>query len=59
MSVNKIFKGDRGLRGQKSCRQLRNGYLHSLSNDDKLEIETRYTELEDYMKDWSTIFAQL
>ena len=33
-----LFKGGAGKRGSKSARQLRNGYLHTLSPDDKKEI---------------------
>lgn len=33
-----LFKGGRGNRGSKSARQLRNGYLHTLSVEDKKEI---------------------
>lgn len=33
-----IFKGGEGKRGNKSARQLRNGYLHQLSESDRLEI---------------------
>jgi hypothetical protein len=36
--VSLIFKGGEGLVGKKSARQLRNGYLHSLSPSDKNEI---------------------
>lgn len=34
-----IFQGGEGKRGHKSARQLRNGYLHSLSHSDREEIE--------------------
>lgn len=33
-----LFRGGSGVRGSKSARQLRNGYLHSLSDEDKNEI---------------------
>ncbi len=36
--VNMLFKGGRGTKGKKSARQLRNGYLHNLSPEDKKEI---------------------
>jgi len=32
-----IFQGGPGIRGQKSMRQLRNTYFHTLNNDDKDE----------------------
>jgi hypothetical protein len=34
-----LFFGGEGLRGKKSARQLRNGYIHSLSAEDRVEIE--------------------
>jgi hypothetical protein len=34
-----LFLGGEGLRGNKSARQLRNGYVHSLSVEDRSEIE--------------------
>jgi len=34
-----LFLGGEGLRGNKSARQLRNGYVHSLSAEDRVEIE--------------------
>lgn len=33
-----IFRGGKGKRGNKSAKQLRNGYLHRLSEADKKEI---------------------
>lgn len=59
IEIDKIFKGNKGKKNQKSCRQLRNGYLHSLSSSDKLEIETRYEVLEEYMKKWINLFKEL
>lgn len=38
IDINILFKGGVGARGNKSARQLRNGYLHSLSAEDKNEI---------------------
>lgn len=40
-----IFKGAEGKRGSKSARQLRNGYLHQLSEPDKLEIIDKHQVL--------------
>jgi len=37
-----IFKGGQGIRGEKSIRQLRNGYFHELNKDDRNEIEQYY-----------------
>lgn len=37
--VRTLFLGGEGLRGTKSARQLRNGYVHSLSVEDRAEIE--------------------
>lgn len=44
--------GSKGIRGNKTARQLRNGYLHLLSNSDKIEIESRSTELADLLSYW-------
>ncbi len=40
-----IFQGAEGKRGSKSARQLRNGYLHQLSEPDKLEIIDKHPVL--------------
>lgn len=37
--IKTLFLGGEGLRGSKSARQLRNGYVHSLSVEDRAEIE--------------------
>lgn len=42
--TKKIFLGGTGLRGSKSARQLRNGYIHSLSSPDRIEIESKSIE---------------
>lgn len=36
--LSNLFSGGLGKRGSKSARQLRNGYLHALSSEDKKEI---------------------
>ena len=38
-SLIRIFRGGEGKRGSKSARQLRNGYLHRLSDSDREEIK--------------------
>lgn len=38
--IASLFCGGGGIRGSKSARQLRNGYLHSLATEDKKEIES-------------------
>lgn len=40
-----IFQGGEGKRGRKSAKQLRNGYLHRLSDADKDEIANKGPEL--------------
>ena len=40
-----IFKGGEGKRGKKSVKQLRNGYLHQLSEADRLEIIEKHLML--------------
>jgi len=37
-AVLMLFQGGEGKRGKKSAKQLRNGYLHQLSEADKNEI---------------------
>ncbi|WP_140185918.1 hypothetical protein [Providencia stuartii] len=54
-SLDLIYKGGTGNRGSKSARQLRNGYLHGLSEADKNEIEQRSSEYVELMK----LFLQL
>ncbi|MCP5343643.1 MAG: hypothetical protein H7A05_03400 [Pseudomonadales bacterium] len=43
--VRFIFLGGAGEKGKKSARQLRNGYLHALSQQDKNEIVEKYDAL--------------
>lgn len=45
-----IFQGAAGKKGKKSARQLRNGYLHQLSNADKSEIIDKHSTLTLEMK---------
>jgi hypothetical protein len=39
--ISNLFSGGLGIRGSKSARQLRNGYLHALSAEDKKEIASK------------------
>ena len=39
--ITDLFSGGPGKRGSKSARQLRNGYLHALTSEDKIEIEAK------------------
>lgn len=39
--ARELFLGGSGKQGTKSARQLRNGYVHSLSSADRFEIESR------------------
>ena len=41
LDISSLFSGGPGKRGKKSARQLRNGYLHALSVEDKKEIESQ------------------
>jgi len=45
-----LFQGGEGKRGEKSARQLRNGYLHQLSESDKNEIINKHSILTHEMK---------
>jgi len=40
--IRSTFAGGPGTRGSKSARQLRNGYVHSLSPNDREEIEKNF-----------------
>ena len=43
--INTVFAGGSGKRGSKSARQIRNGFLHSISDSDRKEIEKEYSRL--------------
>jgi len=45
-----LFQGGKGKRGKKSARQLRNGYLHRLSEADRAEIIDKHSTLVVEMK---------
>lgn len=45
-----LFKGGEGKRGSKSARQLRNGYLHKLSESDRNEILIKHINMTTEMK---------
>lgn len=47
--IRTLFLGGKGLRGSKSARQLRNGYVHSLSAEDRVEIERMTPLLKDML----------
>lgn len=38
-----LFQGGKGKRGKKSARQLRNGYIHELSDADRSEITNKHS----------------
>lgn len=44
--------GHNGRRGSKTARQLRNGFLHTLSANDRKEIEARNGELATLLRYW-------
>ena len=48
--VLSLFRGGKGKRGKKSARQLRNGYLHQLSESDKLEMIEKHSTLKREMR---------
>ncbi len=56
--VNLIFKGGEGLVGEKSARQLRNGYLHSLSPSDKDEIINKAPRYIAIMKKFLLVYKK-
>jgi len=57
ISIDDIFKSGEGHRHKKTCRQLRNSYIHNLSPEDRSEIETRITLLKSYMVNWINIIT--
>jgi hypothetical protein len=52
-----IFSGGEGIRDEKSPRQLRNGYVHSISQHDLREIKERWYDLEVSMNRWLRLFS--
>jgi len=56
-----ILRGGGGKKGEKSARQLRNGYLHSLNPEDKVEIEQNFDvlikKIEEFLEVSSSIFS--
>jgi len=48
--INKTFAGGPGKRGNKSMKQLRNGYFHSLDPADKIEAEQSYQVWTDLLE---------
>ena len=58
--VNEIFaSGSNTHRNNKTCRQLRNNYIHTLSKEDKTEIENRNSDLKSNMRKWLYLFENL
>lgn len=45
LKITNVFKSGEGIKGSQTARQLRNGYIHSLNQSDKSEIEKRHFEL--------------
>ena len=56
LEIEKLFSGGEGHRGSKSARQLRNGYLHSLSPNDRKEIEDNISSLIVLMDQFISLF---
>jgi len=55
--IDEIFSLDaKRVRGNYSCRILRNNYVHNLSKNDKDEIESRFVDLKNYMEQWIDLF---
>ena len=58
--VNKVFASRlKTNRNNKTCRQLRNAYIHNLSKEDRTEIENRITSLKDDMNKWLGLFESI
>ena len=53
-STDSIYKSGKGIVKQRTARQLRNGYAHSLSSSAKEEINERSRELLDVMEKFCT-----
>lgn len=58
LRTKEIFLGGTGTCGSKTCRQLRNGYVHSLSNADRREIEARSTPLLAALTDYIDAYTR-
>ncbi|GEM_PF-819333 len=52
--IRALFTGGKGIRGKKTPRQLRNGYLHEKSAPDVKEMQRRLDSLHDLMQEWLT-----
>lgn len=52
--IYNLFRGGKGIRGKKTPRQLRNGYLHEKSRADAEEMEHRLDFLHERMRRWLT-----
>jgi hypothetical protein len=50
-----LFKGGTGKKNEKSARQLRNGYLHSLSSSDKQEIQKKASKFNSKLQEFLNI----
>ena len=51
-NILNLFQGGEGKRGRKSAKQLRNGYLHELSEANRNEIANQAEELIVAMNRW-------
>ena len=54
--ISTVFTGGKGRKGAKSARQLRNGFLHSISDSDKNEIQKKYSQLIKLMNMFLSFF---
>lgn len=58
VNVEPTFKsGHKGKRGSKTARQLRNSFIHSLSVNDRKEIESRHKELIANLTYWKKVLS--
>ena len=57
--TREVFKSGKGIRNQKTPRQLRNGLFHKKDINDLIEIENRYEQLIEIMENWLIIVKNI
>ena len=58
VNVKPTFQsGHKGKRGSKTARQLRNGFIHTLSTNDRKEIENQHGELVANLTSWKKVLG--
>ena len=56
IDIENIFRSGNANIGSRTCRQLRNKYIHDLSASAREEIENRFSDLKSKMENWINLF---